>query len=98
MPGTRRRPIARPSLLPHFTAEAVALFAKLEHQRPSQRDRDEERELMYALGLSDEYWTMQSPLDRSRRPCHPPGYVAHEDWHTCRRVREALLATAGLKK
>jgi hypothetical protein len=83
--------------LPHFTAETLALFVKLEHQRPSQRDRDEERALMYQLNLSDEYWWMNSVLDRSRGPCHGPEYFAHHGWYRCREVREALLQASGTK-
>jgi hypothetical protein len=34
---------------------------------------------------------VQSPLDRSLKPCHPPRMPAFEAWHTCRAVRELLL-------
>jgi hypothetical protein len=37
---------------------------------------------------------MNSVLDRSRRTCHPPGYIARDDWFRCRAVREQLLAAA----
>jgi hypothetical protein len=78
-----------------FTADVVALFVELERlPRRDARFKEGERELARKLGLVSEYWTMNSVLDRSARPCHPPGYVAHADWHTCRAVRKALLASA----
>ena len=86
----RRRPLLSP--------EAVTLFAVLERvplrHRHRQDFRDRERELMRALGLTAEFWTANSVLDRSPGPCHPEEYVAHGDWHTCRKVRERLLEAA----
>jgi len=52
---------------------------------------------MRRLDLVSEFWTMNSVLDATRRPCHPEGYAAHTDWHTCRRVREQLLEAARLQ-
>jgi hypothetical protein len=34
---------------------------------------------------------MNSVLDTSKAPCHPPEYLAHHDWIGCRAVRERLL-------
>jgi hypothetical protein len=45
---------------------------------------------MYALALSDEFWTCNSVLNR-RGICHPEGYIANDHWRTCREVREALV-------
>ena len=74
--------------------EAVALFWKLENQRPKDRSREDKRELARLLDLEREYWAMQSVLDRSRKPCHPPHCGAYTDWHTCRHVRLLLLEAA----
>src|SRR5438876_88868 len=85
-----------------FSAEVLALFTRLEttpgRKRNSDAFRDAERELMYALNLGDEFWAMQSPLDRSREPCRRPEYFATTAWHTCREIRERLLAATGLAK
>jgi hypothetical protein len=78
---------------PSFTPEAVALFVRLESLWP--RDlafKQSSRELARMLGLVSEWWTGNHVNDRSDGPCHPPEYIAHSDWHTCREVREALLA------
>jgi hypothetical protein len=49
--------------------------------------------LMYALDLVGEFWTMNSVLDRSDGPVHSsPQYIEHKNWHTCRAVRQQLLA------
>jgi hypothetical protein len=99
MSGTRRTPIHRRTLGPHVTPDVVALFVRLE-QTPRRRRGDQfktaERELAHKLSLVDEWWTGNSVLDRSRGPCHPPGYIANTDWRRVRHVREALLAAAGL--
>jgi hypothetical protein len=81
---------------PSINREAVALFVRLEGMTP-QCGRDFERgshQLARELGLVPEWWTGNHVNDRSRGPCHPPHCVAHGDWHTCREVREALLASA----
>jgi hypothetical protein len=79
---------------PLFDAETVALFVKLEgmKSRNSQAFKDGEHELARRLDLVAEFWTGNSALDRSSSPCHPPEYVAFQDWFRCRRVRHALLA------
>ena len=90
MPAKARLPKGR---RPTFSAEALALFVRLE--RMSERSRDFEegsRELARMLGLTSEWWARQHVNDRSEGPCHPPWCVAHADWYTCREVREALLA------
>jgi hypothetical protein len=85
-----------------FSAEVLALFTRLEtppgRKRNSEAFRDAERELMYALNLGDEFWAMQSPLDRSRKPCRGPEYFATTAWHTCRAIRLQLLEATGLGK
>jgi hypothetical protein len=95
MSGTKRHPLHRRPV-PHIAPDVVALFARLELTPQSKRNRDEEHELARRLGLTDEWWTMNTVLDRSRRPCHPRGYAAYTNWFRVRRVREALLRMAGL--
>jgi hypothetical protein len=79
-----------------FSAEVLALFAALEsvapHNRANQTFKDAEHELARQLDLVSEWWTRNSVLDRSSGPHHPPQYVAHQDWHRCRAVRDELLA------
>jgi hypothetical protein len=95
--GTKRTPINR-RRLPHIASAAVTLFVELERvpnrRRSAQTFKDGERELARLLGLSAEWWTGNSVLDRSNGPCHPPGYIAHSDWYRVRRIREALLQAA----
>ena len=79
-----------------FKPDVLRLFAELEAQYASMPRRDpafsdESRELARRLDLISEWWTGNSVLDRSARTCRPPEYIASRDWHTCRRVREALL-------
>jgi hypothetical protein len=76
--------------------EALALFLEIERGDPQRAKpfSDDTRKLAKLLGLTAEWWTGQSPCDRSDKPVHPKGYVAHDDWHRCRAVRNALLATA----
>ena len=90
MPVKARLPKGR---RPTFSAEALALFVRLE--RMSERSRDFEegsRELAHMLRLTAEWWTRNHVNDRSQGPCYAPEYAAHRDWYTCREVREALLA------
>jgi hypothetical protein len=81
---------------PTFSTEAIALFVELEAVPPQRRDsqtfKNQEHELARRLGLVSEWWTCNSVLDRSGRPCNPPGYVAYQDWFRCRAVRRQLLA------
>src|SRR5262245_55964509 len=90
---------AAKELRPQFSRETIELFGQLEavplRRRGSQAFKDGEHELARRLGLTSEYWTMNSVLDR-KHSCHPPGYAAHTDWHRCREVRMALLEAAGL--
>jgi hypothetical protein len=80
---------------PSFSAEALALFAELERTpQGSRRFQEGSRELARLLDLVNEFWTGNHVNDRSPTPCHPPDYIAFRDWHTCRRVRQALLAAA----
>jgi hypothetical protein len=90
--ATNRTPIER-ARRPSFDAATLALFAKLEHtrERNSRAFKAAERDLAERLGLIDEWWTVNSVLNRSSGPCHPPGYIAHRDFFTCRRMRQALL-------
>jgi hypothetical protein len=96
MSGTKRTPIHRPSWHRPFTAEVLRIFAELEHgARRGQAFKAKERELMEMLNLDPPWLSGNSVLDRSAAPCWPRGYVAHETWHECRRLREALLAAIG---
>jgi hypothetical protein len=87
---------------PSFSAEVLELFSRLERaprgKRDSQAFKDEERELARRLNLVDEWWRGNSVLDRSRGPCHPPGYFSHTDWYHVRKIRKALLTAAGLAR
>src|SRR5262249_52346427 len=55
-----------------------------------QAFEDGARELARRLGLTSEWWTGNSVLDRGPR-CHPDGYIANSDHARCREVRLALL-------
>jgi hypothetical protein len=96
--GTKRTPITR-RRLPNVAPAAVALFVELEQvpkrRRSAQTFKDGERELHRMLGLVDS-WRLccNSVLDRSDGPCHPPGYLSHDDWFKVRAVRTALLRAA----
>jgi hypothetical protein len=98
MSGTRRVPLHR-RRVPAIAADALALFVELEQvpkrRRSAQTFKDSERELHRMLGLVDS-WRLccNSVLDRSNGPCHPAGYVAHDDWFKVRAVRTALLRAA----
>jgi hypothetical protein len=98
MSGTRRTPLHR-RRVPAIAADALALFVQLEQvpkrRRSAQTFKDSERELHRMLGLVDS-WRLccNSVLDRSNGPCHPAGYVAHDDWFKVRAVRTALLRAA----
>jgi hypothetical protein len=46
------------------------------------------------LNLTTEWWSINSVLDRTAGPCHPPGYYAHDAFYRCRHVRIALLEAA----
>jgi hypothetical protein len=91
---TNRTPIKRP-WRPSFSPEAIRLFAELEtapaRHRQRREFRDREHQLARLLGLTSEFWTGNSVLDRSKAPCHPEGYITNDDWRTCRSVRKALL-------
>jgi hypothetical protein len=95
--GTRRIPIHR-RRVPAVAADALALFMELEgtpkRRRSAQTFKDGERELARKLGLVSEWWTGNSVLDDSSGPCHPPGYISHDDWHRVHAVRTALLRAA----
>jgi hypothetical protein len=78
---------------PSFSPEALSLFLELEGMpQHSRAFKDGSRQLAQHLNLVDEWWTGQHVNDRSAEPCHPPEYIAHENWHRCRAVRVALLA------
>jgi hypothetical protein len=83
-----------------ITDEALARFAELDSAPAarwrSQEFNDKAHELARLLGLTDEFWTGCSVLDRSSGPVHTSlDYIEHRDWHTCRRVRLELLAALG---
>jgi hypothetical protein len=62
--------------------------------RESQEFRARARELMCKkLGMVDEFWTMNSVLDRDGI-CHPEGcgYIANGHWRTCRALRKRRWA------
>jgi hypothetical protein len=94
---TKREILNRPRR-PRFTPQAIALFAELERvpmrRRDCQEFKDREHRLARFLGLTSEFWTGNSVLDRSESPCHPEGYIANDDWRTCRALRRALLQAA----
>ena len=93
MPSGRRSIVRQP--LPRIDPETLALFLKLEHQRPSQRDRAEERKLHEQLDLLGEWFcSCQDVFDRRRKPLHPPGYPQNDAFFKCRLVRLALLEAA----
>jgi hypothetical protein len=92
---TKRQPRYREWRLGRFSPEVLTLFVRLERMSQSSRKfKDGSRELAHMLGLVDEWWTCQHVNDRSSEPCHPPGYIAYDDWFTCREYRTALLAAA----
>jgi hypothetical protein len=89
---------AAKALRPQFSRDVLELFIELEHAPKRGRGdafKAKEKKLMYALGLVAEFWTMTSVLDRSVGPSYPPQFAAHRNWHTCRAIREALLAASG---
>jgi len=79
---------------PAFSREVLVLFAKLEavpaRRRRTQEFKDGEHQLARLLNLTDEFWTINSVLDRGQ-PCHPAGYIANVHWARCRVMREQLL-------
>ena len=77
---------------PSFSAEALALFAELERTRGGKAFSDGARQLARLLNLTSEFWTGNTPCDRSKAPNYPPHCQASTDWHTCRAVRRQLLA------
>jgi hypothetical protein len=79
---------------PTFSAEAIALFERLERMpgQDSQAFEDGSHQLARLLNLVPEFWTGNHVNDRSDGPCHPPGYISREDWFCCRAVRRQLLA------
>jgi hypothetical protein len=80
---------------PRISPEAIALFRAAEGQpRKRWAYTDEARQLARMLGPIDEWWTGNTPLDKSRGPCHPPWCVAYTDWHRCRAVRRRMIAAA----
>jgi hypothetical protein len=81
-----------------ITPEAVELFAHLDQLGGDPAFTDGARQLARVLGLMSEFWTGNTPLDKSRVPCHPEGRVAFDAWHTCRRKREQLLAAVAAQK
>ena len=65
---TTRKPVAR-QRRPAFTPEILRLFVELESGlKRGERFKAKERELMRMLGLTEQYWTMNSVLDTS--PCY----------------------------
>ena len=96
--STNRRTRSWP-LKAQFSAEVLELFLRLEELRQSTPEfKAGSKRLAALLGLTSEWWTCNHVHDRSRGPCHPKGYDAFDDWHTCRRVRQELLAAVGARK
>ena len=77
---------------PFFTPDVLTLFAELERTREGKAFSDGARRLARLLNLTSEFWTGNTPCDRSRSPSHPPHCQAFADWHVCRAVRLELLA------
>jgi hypothetical protein len=70
----------------------LELFLELERiPRGNPQFNDKSRRLARLLNLTAEWWSMCHVNDRSEKPCWPPGYIACQDWQTCRRMRLALL-------
>jgi hypothetical protein len=93
-----RQPLSRAWRPARFTPEALALFVRLEGmRRDDPAFKDGERELARMLNLSD-VWLCSgiSVNDTDPEPCWPLGHAAYEDFFTVRRVRNALLAAAGM--
>ena len=64
---TNRRPLAR-RRNPTFTPEILSLFVELENgSKRGEQFRVQERDLMYQLGLVEQFWTMNSVLTGA--PC-----------------------------
>jgi hypothetical protein len=97
MPSNRRT-IERPRRT-RISAEALRLFVALENtpsrRRHSQEFKDGSKRLAVMLGLTAEWWAM-CHVEDADKPRPREGLVAHDDWLTVRRVREALLAASGL--
>ena len=62
----------------------------MEEDAPGYRDAT--HRLANLLDLNEQWWTGCHVNDRSSGPCNQPGYAAHDGWHTCRAVRNQLLA------
>jgi hypothetical protein len=90
MTGAKRTILRRERRPTVFSDEALQLFRELDRQ-PKPDDAAVHR-LARLLGLVPQYWTVNSPLDKSSAPVHPHGYQAHSDWVHCRQVRNELLA------
>ena len=90
---TKRKPRYRNWRPGLFTTEAVELFAELE-RRPGGHlpYSPDSLRLARLLGLVSEWLTSCHVNDRSERPCHPPGYCAHDAFWRVLEVRQALLA------
>ena len=93
---TNRNPLERERRRLSFDAETLALFVHLDGMkaRNSEAFKAGDHDLARRLDLVSEYWTGNSVLDRSRGPCHPPGYISRQDFFTCRERRQALLHAA----
>lgn len=93
--STNRRTRSWP-LRAEITPEVLELFLELEGVSDrNPKFKAGSRRLANLLGLNDAWWSGQHVNDASVGPCHPPEYIAHDDWHRVRRVRIALLAAAG---
>ena len=75
---TKRKPRSRTWRQARITPEALALFIELEClPQDSEAFKEGSRRLARMLGLISEWWTCNHVHDRSRKPCHPVGYIAH---------------------
>lgn len=68
-------------------------------QRSGREFDDLAHELARMLGLTDEWWTGCSVLDKRSGPIHASlEYMEYHDWHRCREVRRALMAALAASK
>jgi hypothetical protein len=84
---------------PVFTDEVLSLFRELERvpkrRRWQPKWRTKSKRLAALLGLSIEFWTMNTVNDTGG-PCGPEGGASREAWQACRQMRVRLLAAARL--
>jgi hypothetical protein len=91
---TKRKPMSYHPRL-QFSPEALQLFAMLEQVPRDQHTREFKKEslrLAALLGLTAEWWAMETVHTARRDPGIPRHMtLAREAWQRCREVREQLL-------